>query len=132
MVSGDEQRRKRLPCEWRLCRFFKAEVKTEAHAVLACSGSPALCGLRSVFWADLCTGHWKVWRTLVDGGYYGKDDDTLMVLIASEGLHRRLARLVFDVFAVYAAALMFIPAPELFDKFPDLADEVLDGTDSGL
>ncbi|KAF9027853.1 hypothetical protein BDZ89DRAFT_1066591 [Hymenopellis radicata] len=54
-----------------------------------------------------------------------------MVLIASAGLQTRLARLVFQVFDVFATAPMFIPSEELFAAFPDLQDEVEDEDNVG-
>ncbi|KAF9025972.1 hypothetical protein BDZ89DRAFT_1092516 [Hymenopellis radicata] len=124
----DLARRKRIPREWRLCRFCGAAVETEAHALLACKKSVALVDVRLRFWDDVRSSYGEVWGMLASGGYHGEDEDTLMVLVCSVGLHQRFARFVFDVFEVYAAAPMFVPAQELFDTFPDLPG---DGGDDG-
>lgn len=73
-----------------------------------------------MFWLDVRSLHRNVWSVLTAGGYHGANDQTLMVLIESPDLRQRFARLVFEVFSVYAAAPLYVPPEELFASFPVL------------
>ncbi|KAF9010392.1 hypothetical protein BDZ89DRAFT_996280, partial [Hymenopellis radicata] len=64
---GDGQRRKKIPREWRLCRFCTAAVEAESHALLACTGHADLVELRRVFWADVQREYSGVWQKLSNG-----------------------------------------------------------------
>ncbi|KAJ7748694.1 hypothetical protein B0H16DRAFT_1725506 [Mycena metata] len=52
ILRYDERHRKRTPREFRVCRFCRRSVETEAHALIACS-SPALVTLRHAFLVDI-------------------------------------------------------------------------------
>ncbi|KII93966.1 hypothetical protein PLICRDRAFT_70555, partial [Plicaturopsis crispa FD-325 SS-3] len=48
----DERYRKRIPREWRLCRFCHVGVEDECHALLICDGNGDLACLRKRFLED--------------------------------------------------------------------------------
>ncbi|KAJ6500849.1 hypothetical protein C8R45DRAFT_819932, partial [Mycena sanguinolenta] len=91
--------------EWRLCRFCRMAVEDECHALLVCTAHPALTGLRSTFLRDMYAVV-PVWRTQVRtvSAY-----DFLMQMVRCQEATRRLARFVYDVFAVFEQKDLWIP-----------------------
>ncbi|KAF8210727.1 hypothetical protein K438DRAFT_1569988, partial [Mycena galopus ATCC 62051] len=86
----------------RLCRFCRAAVEDECHALLVCTGNPALTGLRADFLRDVVPG----WRTEIQEV---SAHDFLMKMVCCRDATKRLARLVYDVFTVFEQEELLIP-----------------------
>ncbi|KAJ7207268.1 hypothetical protein GGX14DRAFT_366489 [Mycena pura] len=105
-----ERYRERTPRNWRLCRFCRCAVESESHALLGCMAKPELAGLRTDFLRevyDLVPNFPRIWESV---------DAFLLALVQCRNFDvtQRLAKLAFDVFAVYAACEVFKPAEYLY------------------
>ncbi|KAJ7849832.1 hypothetical protein B0H14DRAFT_2356014, partial [Mycena olivaceomarginata] len=105
-----ERYRERTPRNWRLCRFCRRAVESESHALLGCMAKPELAVLRRDFLRDvyeLVPDFPRTWATV---------DTFLLALVQCRDFDvtQRLAKLTFDVFAVYATCEIFKPAEYLY------------------
>ncbi|KAF8177361.1 hypothetical protein K438DRAFT_1606351, partial [Mycena galopus ATCC 62051] len=91
--------------ELRLCRFGCAAVEDECHALLICTGNPALTGLRADFLRDIYAVV-PGWRTEIQRL---SARDFLMKMVCCRDATKRLARLVYDVFTVFEQEELLIP-----------------------
>jgi hypothetical protein len=91
--------------ELRLCRFCRAAVEDESHALLVCMGHPALTGLRADFLRDMYTVD-PNWRTQVQAM---SAHNFLMRMVRCRDATKRLARFVYDVFTVFEQEELLIP-----------------------
>ncbi|KAJ7699970.1 hypothetical protein B0H17DRAFT_1048000 [Mycena rosella] len=94
------------PRDLRLCRFCRAAVEDEAHALLVCTGHDKLAILRRDFLRDI--------RGPVGGFERKRSADRpyefLKRLLSLRAITGRLARFVADVFDVYDGCARYIPA----------------------
>ncbi|KAF9025630.1 hypothetical protein BDZ89DRAFT_953613, partial [Hymenopellis radicata] len=119
---GDGQRRRPIPREWRLCRFCRADVEDEVHALLVCNESGSLVCLRARFWSDLEAKDvsWKTLRETREGFFI------LHALLSSERACARFGQYVSDVFSLFDGCPVFVPAQALYEEVTVPRDEVLD------
>ncbi|KAJ7167411.1 hypothetical protein C8R43DRAFT_174350 [Mycena crocata] len=92
--------------ELRLCRFGCAAVEDECHALLVCGGHPSLTGLRAHFLRDayaLRPDLRQQVQTMAAG-------DFLMIIVHCRDVTKRLAKFVYDIFAVFEQTEMLVPA----------------------
>ena len=95
-----------VPRHERLCRFCRAAVEDEAHALLGCDAHPPLVALRETFLTDA----FKHDRSL-EGAYMMRaPDDFLRCLVASRKAVRQVAKYVFDVLTLFDSFERYIPA----------------------
>ncbi|KAJ7037061.1 hypothetical protein C8F04DRAFT_999416 [Mycena alexandri] len=109
ILRYDERYRKRTPQEFRLCRFYRRAVETEAHALITCS-SLTLVALRHVFLLD-------VFRIVPEmPRRWESAEELLRVMVQSKDfdLLQRLAKYIYEVLAEYTACAMFRPAEYLY------------------
>lgn len=92
--------------ELQLCRFCRAAVEDECHALLQCTGHPALTGLRANFLRDVYAAapEWSQ-RVQTMSAY-----ESLMTLVHSRDVTKRLARFVYDIFTVFEQEETWVPA----------------------
>ncbi|KAJ7502783.1 hypothetical protein B0H11DRAFT_602354 [Mycena galericulata] len=90
--------------ELRLCRFCHVAVEDESHALLVCTGHPALTGLRADFLHDIYMLRPEYTTQVQTMSAF----DFLMNIIHCWDVTKRLARFVFDVFAVFKKEELWI------------------------
>ncbi|KAK7033103.1 hypothetical protein R3P38DRAFT_2920710 [Favolaschia claudopus] len=97
--------RSAVPRDLRLCRFCRAEVEDEAHALLDCDAHARLRDLRE----ELMQVAAKV-----DPGLYARRAgctslDFLIILLRSRALVHNVARFIYQVLNVYDGEPRFVP-----------------------
>ena len=104
-----ERYRDPVPREWCLCRFCRANVEDEVHALLECEGdiSHPLGPLRDALRMEV--------DVLVPDFAWHSDSLTLLLrLLHDSQLPVPVAKYVYDVLAVFYSVPMYVPAPYLY------------------
>ncbi|KAF8155042.1 hypothetical protein K438DRAFT_2076921 [Mycena galopus ATCC 62051] len=91
--------------ELRLCRFCHAGIEDECHALLVCTGHPLLSRLRADFLHDVFMSQPDLRSLVSTATAY----DFLLTLIDNHNVTPRLAKLVYDVFAVFEEKDVWVP-----------------------
>lgn len=109
-LRHDERYRPRIPRLFRLCRFCRAAVEDEEHAVLSCTANLDLMRLRQDFFRDIYPLDDKLRGLRQQLSPY----DFLLHLVRHRGIVRRMAKYIYDVFAIYEMVLPYVPPPYLY------------------
>ena len=102
-----ERYRDPVPREWRLCRFCRASVEDEVHALLECCHAPRLLELREEMRREVAA---------VLPGFYWHPDlrIQLLRLLHDKRLPVPIAKFIFNVLSVFYSEPMYVPAPHLY------------------
>ena len=102
-----ERYRDPVPREWRLCRFCRASVEDEVHALLECCHAPRLLELREEMRREMAA---------VLPCFYWHPDlrIQLLRLLHDKRLPVPIAKFVFNVLSVFYSEPMYVPAPHLY------------------
>lgn len=100
---------KKIPLEWRLCRFCMADVEDTLHALFECGGSVELVALRAALRAK-CHSNRELRNALQTGL---APNEIFQRMIVSKNLAPILAEYAYTVIKVFETKAMFI-APEVY------------------
>lgn len=102
-LADPRARRKKIPRDWRLCRFCMTDVEDPLHALFSCDGSSDLIALRTGLWlkCGVIGEPMNAARTL-------SPNDILQRMLLSKRLVPILAEYSFNVLKVFELADMFI------------------------
>ena len=104
-----ERYRAPVPREWRLCRFCRASVEDEVHALIDCEGdiSHPLVPLREAMRRE-------VTAIVPDFVWHSDSLSLLLCLLHDRQLPVPVAKFIYDVLAVFSSVPMYVPAPFLY------------------
>ena len=104
-----ERYRAPVPREWRLCRFCRASVEDEVHALIDCEGdiSHPLVPLREAMRREVSA-------IVPDFVWHSDSLSLLLCLLHDRQLPVPVAKFIYDVLAVFSSVPMYVPAPFLY------------------
>jgi hypothetical protein len=98
-----------VPREWRLCRFCRAQVEDETHALMECHGdqSHQLVPLRDAMRLDIIA--------IIPGWRWHPNLRTqLLHLINDKRLTFSIAKFIYNILAIFYSVPMYIPVSYLY------------------
>jgi hypothetical protein len=102
-----ERYRAPVPRQWRLCRFCRAAVEDEVHALVVCVGHPQLLVLRDTLRSEV--------GDIVPLFPWNADhDNQLRSLLHDRRLAVPLAKFIYNVLNIFSSVPMYVPAPHLY------------------
>ena len=104
-----ERYRAPVPREWRLCRFCRAHVEDEVHALLDCRGDGfhPLVTFRDALRLEVAE--------VVPDFYWHPDSRTLLLsLLHDKRLPVPVAKFLYNILTVFYSVPMYVPAPYLY------------------
>ena len=104
-----ERYRAPVPREWRLCRFCRAHVEDEVHALMECCADQScqLQPLRDTLRLEV--------SAVVPGFSWGPEARSLLLhLLHDKRVTEPVAKFIYKVLDVFYSVPMYIPAPYLY------------------
>ena len=104
-----ERYRAPVPREWRLCRFCRAHVEDEAHALIECRGDSLhdLHPVREAMRSDIIA--------VVPDFTWGSDAHTVLLhLLHDIRVSVPVARFIYKVLSIFYSVPMYVPPPYLY------------------